>query len=703
MLLASYFGKYRTIVVAVAMFIFLDTGVLGLNFYISSQIATDAVNVNLAGRQRMLSQKVVKALLEYDHAKREGRAGSDALEELQGSVHLFDRTLQAFHTGGYTNDASGNPIYLDPVETEVGRRVVQESLGVWQPIHRAFQLLNNGGAGAEQHRQDLLVTAQAENLTLLRLMNDLTNDLEAVARQKSETLRWIQAIAISLAILNFFLILFHFIGQLRKSDAVAEEARRETAEILATVREGLFLLDANLVIQGQHSESVPQIFGRSALAGESFRLLLSDLVVGREMETTEEYIKLLLNGHVKENLIGTLNPLADIEVNLPDGEGGFQRKHLSFRFNRAIEDGEIRHILVTVLDITETAALRAELENARNHQGLPIDALRKLAHLDGQSLSEFLLQAEESLLSINETLRDEAADPQGYNARLQHCFRLMHRIKGDASALELDQIVAAAHQFESQLQTLQKTDGLRGSDFLPLTLALNEFLGLISELQEIAGLLQTLATPAASTDSEPSLNADLIERLASRIAREQDKSVRVRIDLNAASRFSPAQGAAIQSCVVQLVRNAVVHGIELPEERKAQGKDVTGTLIVRVEPDDDGVRVRVVDDGRGLDLQRLRERALERGLYSAQVLDGFSRTRLMGLIFEPGFSTADETDEHAGRGIGMDLVRNNVNRLGGRIRIASQPQRHCEISFLIPDAALKQPVTAQNLESEEVV
>ncbi|MBE9398160.1 type IV pili methyl-accepting chemotaxis transducer N-terminal domain-containing protein [Pontibacterium sp. N1Y112] len=703
MFFARNFGKYRAIVISVAMFIILDLGVLGLNFYISSQIASDAVNVNLAGRQRMLSQKSVKALLDYQNDLAQGASGADAYQEMLSSVALFDRTLQAFHSGGYTSDATGQEIFLAAVETPISIAVVEESLAIWKPIRRDFSRLereSNSGRPLLSHLVDI---AKQNNLTLLKLMNDLTNDLESVAKQKSDTLRWIQASAITLAILNFFLILFHFIGQLRSSDAVAEFARKETQEILLTVREGLLLLDSNLIIGSQYSESVKAIFGDRDFAGMSFRSLLHNLVVGQDMTTTEEYIKLLLNEQVKENLIGSLNPLSDVEVSLPQANGGYAVKHLSFRFNRTIEDGKISHILVTVLDITETVALRQSLEAARNQQGLHTDALKKLAHLDSTTLSAFLSRTEQDLHAINDTLKDEAAEPQGYNAKLQNCLRIVHRVKGDAGALDLLQIATAAHHFEDQLQILQKTEGLQGSDFLPLTLSLNDFLQLIAELREISDLLQNLQpvqvvaeSGAVTTEQIPlPLDEQPIMRLAKRIAQENDKAISVTFDAEEAAVLSAEQRILVQASVIQLVRNAVVHGVESAEVRLLAGKPPTGTIDVRVSLEADGLRVSVRDDGQGLNLKRLREQAEAKGLYSREVLDGFSRTRVMGLIFEPGFSTAAEANEHAGRGIGMDLVRTNVNKMKGRIRISNQPRRYCEISFLIPTSQLEDSLVAE--------
>lgn len=695
---ASAFGKYRAIVISVAMFIFLDTGVLMLNFYISSQIADDATNVNLAGRQRMLSQKMVKSLYDYQQQVQAGASGEEAFREMQQAVDLFDKTLLAFSRGGDTLNASGQPIYLAMADTPMARRVVTKSLEAWQPFKRDFirlKMLIESGNPQASVLQSLVATAHSSNLQLLKLMNDLTNELEGVARDKSSTLRTIQAVAISLAILNFFLILFHFLGQLRRSDEVAEVARRETTEILKTVREGLLLLDDQLVISAQHSESIKFIFGDREYSGMSFRDLLQSLVVESEMNTAEEYIKLLLNEQVKENLIASLNPLVDVEVNLQEPSGAYSVKHLSFRFNRTIEDGVIRHILVTVLDVTENVELRAALEDAQQDSGMQLGALKRLLHVDSHSMQSFLVESEGALIAINEILKEKAQHVYEYQDKINSSFRIMHKIKGDAGALELPHIVDMAHQFEEKLSALKSKEDLQGGDFLALTLSLNDFLSTIAELQEIVGLFHRNNAAAApipelkSNKPSASLDKAPIRQLADRIAKEQDKEIELQFQLKDDELLPVQHGSLIQDCVIQLVRNSVVHGIETSNERRRIGKTVPGIIRITTEREGDAVRVAVRDDGRGIDLEQIREKAIANGLYSSEELESLPTTRLMSLIFEAGFSTKNSADEHAGRGVGMDVVRANVNQLGGRIRISNRASRYCEISFLVPiDAAM---------------
>ncbi len=131
-----------------------------------------------------------------------------------------------------------------------------------------------------------------------------------------------------------------------------------------------------------------------------------------------------------------------------------------------------------------------------------------------------------------------------------------------------------------------------------------------------------------------------------------------------------------------MLRNSVVHGIEMPDARAAAGKDRTGAIAVRITQSGNEVGVEFRDDGAGLDLARIREQALERGLLAADA--SASDAELAQLVFVPGFSTASTITELAGRGIGMDVVRAEVYAMGGRIEIDNRAAMGASFRLVLP-------------------
>jgi len=140
----------------------------------------------------------------------------------------------------------------------------------------------------------------------------------------------------------------------------------------------------------------------------------------------------------------------------------------------------------------------------------------------------------------------------------------------------------------------------------------------------------------------------------------------------------------ISDPLVHLVRNAVAHGIELAVERKALGKPVPGTVSLRAYHRGNHIYIEVEDDGRGINYERVRATAIERGLVSVETADRLTERDLREILFHPGFSTASNMTELAGRGVGLDVVRANLNALDGEVEIRSEPGAGTKFILKVP-------------------
>jgi len=136
--------------------------------------------------------------------------------------------------------------------------------------------------------------------------------------------------------------------------------------------------------------------------------------------------------------------------------------------------------------------------------------------------------------------------------------------------------------------------------------------------------------------------------------------------------------------LLHMVRNALDHGVESPEQRSAAGKPPSGQLLLSLERDGDRVAISLEDDGLGIRVSALREAAVTRGLLTRQAAEALSDGEALMLTTWPGFSTAPEVTHVSGRGVGMDVVRRNVEELGGRLRIESQPGRGTRVELELP-------------------
>jgi two-component system chemotaxis sensor kinase CheA len=141
---------------------------------------------------------------------------------------------------------------------------------------------------------------------------------------------------------------------------------------------------------------------------------------------------------------------------------------------------------------------------------------------------------------------------------------------------------------------------------------------------------------------------------------------------------------AIKDPLTHAVRNALDHGIEPPEVRAAAGKNPEGTLRLRAFQEGSHVLIEISDDGAGIAVERIRQKAIERGLITAERAEQQSERELLQLIFVPGFSTAAAVTNVSGRGVGMDVVRTNVEKIGGKVELDSRPGKGTTLRLRIP-------------------
>ena len=172
-----------------------------------------------------------------------------------------------------------------------------------------------------------------------------------------------------------------------------------------------------------------------------------------------------------------------------------------------------------------------------------------------------------------------------------------------------------------------------------------------------------------------------MSRIVRKISREQGKKVELRL-FGADTELDKMIVEDIADPLMHIIRNAIDHGIETPDERRACGKDETGTIRLSSCQKGNHVVIEVEDDGKGIDLARVSEKAMELGLVEST--EGLSPKEILELIFLPGFSTADCLSDVSGRGVGMDVVMNNIAAVSGTVDIKSRPGYGSRVIITLP-------------------
>ena len=170
-------------------------------------------------------------------------------------------------------------------------------------------------------------------------------------------------------------------------------------------------------------------------------------------------------------------------------------------------------------------------------------------------------------------------------------------------------------------------------------------------------------------------------RLVHDLARDLGKNVELTIE-GADTELDKTVIEQLDDPLMHLIRNSMDHGIGTPEERAARGKPATATIHLAARHSGANVLVTVTDDGRGIDCDAVRQRAIERGLISAEAQ--LTESQIFALLFEPGFSTAKQVTDVSGRGVGMDVVRQRVESLRGAVEVESQPGQGTSVTLRLP-------------------
>lgn len=665
-------GKYRDLLFAILLFIVLDLGILFFNFFASLQLERDASRINTAGELRMLTQQITKSLLTLQMEKKEGLPIQTSMAQLTQGTGAFVEGLAGLKTA-MSRDAEFTIFGLNPDDLRDTLRKLERE---WLPLKESIDPVIAAQDPTLEDTDIAATKAVARNIRLMALSNDLATGVEAAANTKTERMRQIQVAAIVLALVNFVYIVFKFLRRLNASDRVADAARQETDDILKTVSEGLLLVRADGSVGTQLSASVHKLFMREIRPGEDFRQLLRSLLTPERAEEAQSYLELLFDPKVKPALLTQLDPLKDVEITAPGTAGA--ARFLTFQITQLREAGRIKELLVTVFDVTRKVQLERELAATQEAAKSDVEDLIRVLEQEPLLLQEFLLGARARLADLNQSMRTVGRRPEAYRTLVDDAARLIHGIKGEGAALSLTAIARQCHEMENALAPLLKRRDLSGEDLIPIVFELSKVQDQAERLHRVFARIGQ-ASPALQQDEPRLLDAMVgnLRSLSERVALSLGKQVRLTAYVNETVLPAGVE-QVLREALPQLVRNAVVHGIELPLERQKLSKPPVGELRLDIGRAEDGaIQVTLSDDGRGIMLPEVRQRVAQMRNDATQLTD----TQVLGFIFDPHFSTASEVTEHAGRGVGLSLVKQIAEKAGAKLRVMTRP--HVSTQFVL--------------------
>jgi len=320
-----------------------------------------------------------------------------------------------------------------------------------------------------------------------------------------------------------------------------------------------------------------------------------------------------------------------------------------------IQAGRAKYRLVAKVKLSDDNSLSELEQELTKFEDLVVEVQRQK---DGQKVSEIVTaqkevetsaapQAELQSVRVSIEQMDALLNLVGElvieRARLERGVRKVAEINGNGIVEELQGVTERVSRIVSQLQ-----ESLTRTRMVPLNVVFARFPRLVRELSRSMGKRVQLKIEGEDTE----IDRALVEKL--------------------------------NECLVHLVRNAIDHGIEPPDERIAAGKPPEGLIEISASQSEGSVIVVVRDDGRGIDPNKIRRKAIERGLLTEEQASSLSDDEAIQFIFRSGFSTKEEVSEVSGRGVGMDAVKNAMEQIGGTIDLHSQIGAGTTVTLRLP-------------------
>jgi len=701
--------------------------ILGLSFVaivlvpgleLASEVAQSSTALKLLGEQQR-HPTLIRASLESVH-DRLGTRGyiQESLDQLRASSSKLDAALRemtmerpaSWFALTADTSAGGGPLagqHAAPLLDAWARELVVLNPvlayhGVpYQDNESTGTSLNDSGRDLERDVNAALRTSRHTLPLLEKEFTAIASELQSSNLRSATQLRLVMVSGLLIALALVVLVTILLSARERQEGSL-REARQQTADILRTVKDGLFLLDQKLVIGAAYSGALETLFQRKDFAGLAFEDLLKNIVSERTLATALKFVKILWAERTNEKLVKTINPLGEVEVHMDAGNGRFDTRHLQFDFHRVRVDGEMTQVLVSVSDVSARVDLAKELQASQNQAQGQVDTLLGILHIDPAQLTSFLNDSNAAMKMINAVLREPTREEGVFRKKLDTLFRQVHSVKGEAAALGLSSIESRAHAFEDDLKALREKPALSGNDFLPLVIKLDDLLthlqsvsDLVSRLSRLHGTQHDVPHTITAVLEEEKLKqqggsadsgvAATLQQLAERVARENHKEATLQcIGFDA---VPEDLRRAVKDIGVQAVRNAIVHGIELPADRLTAGKSRQG--VVRLSFRDlgeAGYKLIVEDDGQGLSTERIKEVALKKGFITPERALTLDTKQVFSLLFHSGFSTLETATKDAGRGVGMNLIADLTNQLGGRVSVATNEGKFTRLTMTLPRA-----------------
>ena len=442
--------------------------------------------------------------------------------------------------------------------------------------------------------------------------------------------------------------------------------------------QGIFLMDKDYLIQGAYSKPLEKILGTEEIEGKKFTDLLSGSLKTKEQETLEDYFKMVLTRQFDSKMLEEINPISEFSYL----DQNMKNKILHSTFSTVDQGLNDYFVLGSLEDITETKELQRQLELEATKREGEMRALFQVIQVDPAVFSDFISDTENEFEIINDVLKDESLSARDAMVLV---YQSVHAIKSNAVILGLDNFSEKLHALENTIKKFRDDEEREISfeNVLHVTVELERIMKEKDKFRDIITRIESFQNKSGGKRRQDRyVLVETLTQACQKVAKAEEKNVAFFVDELEGAILENGPRRVIKEVLTQLVRNSVVHGIESPSEREKNGKASQGNVRLSIKRENGQIHLKLSDDGRGLDFDKIKEKAISQNIITDTEAE--NKNNLLQAIFSPGFSTSENADLNAGRGIGLNLVRERIKSLNGSIKLSSEPGKGTVFNLYIP-------------------
>ena len=472
---------------------------------------------------------------------------------------------------------------------------------------------------------------------------------------------------------------------LDKQERELEHLNGLKQKVFDNINQGILLLDKNFKILDQYSQFLKNLFKKENFGGYNFLDLIYPKMdeCKEDRDELEKFLRILLNNvTANKNILQDVNPLKCKTIQVFDKKyNTFISLIIDVQFMRIYEKGKVENILVILEDKTQIIQMQEKLDNEKKRYEAEIETFSAILRNGPKAFIQFIKEAQRTL-NLFEIHLDQLNDDK----IIDLLFREMHSLKGNAKYFELFFIEENAHKVEdllSRVKNKKKNDHSEINNIKKLIDRLFRELENIENLNDKVLKYSLVAAKVKSNRGREQLQDFLktIKEMTIRISKEIGKEIRIVI-FNKLEELPVLN--KVKTAIIHMIRNSLDHGMEDSIERVASGKSSKGNIKISIYSKSEYFFIEVADDGRGIDFDKVEQKALNKGMIKEDH-GTMTHDELLKLIFKPDFSSKDEVSGISGRGYGLDIVKEAVERLKGKITVTTKKGIGTKFILKIPE------------------